>query len=35
MVCGEIGEKPLTGCEEAAPAEAVALPLTSKGFAVG
>jgi hypothetical protein len=35
MVCDEIGEKPLAGCDEAAPAEAGALPDTSNGFAGG
>jgi hypothetical protein len=36
MVCGEIGEKPLVDCgDDVAPAEAVALPLTSKGFVAG
>jgi hypothetical protein len=35
MVCGEIGEKPLVGCEEVALAEVVVLPATSNGFAAG
>jgi hypothetical protein len=35
MVCGEIGEQPPAGGEEAVPAEAVALPVTSNGFAAG
>jgi hypothetical protein len=35
MVCGEIGEKPLVGCEGAAPVDPAALPATSKGFAAG
>jgi hypothetical protein len=35
MVCGEIGEKALTGCEAVVPAEAVAPPLTSNALAGG
>jgi hypothetical protein len=35
MVCGEIGEKPLTGWDDVAPPDAVALPATSNGFAGG